>query len=249
MRQRLHFPKSLAVFVALAFVLAGCASTGGATIAPSTAGGTIAGASEVGLRLVADLPPPANTAGGTQQVISANDVVRVRVFQVSELDTTAQVDSGGQIFLPLIGAVQAGGKSVRTLQSEITQRYASRYLQNPQVTVSIEESVGQRVTVDGEFNRVGLYPVTTQTGLLQVIAQAGGLSRIADSGQIFVFRDVGGETYVAQFDVNRIRSGQQRDPRIFGGDVVIAFASGTAIMAQNLREAFGLAASVPRLGF
>jgi len=229
--------------------LAGCsASGGGATLAPTvSSNGTIQGADAAGLKVVANLPPPINTQNGATQLIAPNDVIGIDVFQVDDLDTVAQVDSMGNISLPLVGSVRAGGKSVTGLQAELISLYGSRYLQSPQITVSMKESVGQRVTVDGEVRRAGLYPTTAQTSLIQVIAQAGGFSTIADPGKVFVFRDFGGEKLVAQYDVNKIRSGQQADPRIFGGDVVVAFASGSAIFGQNLREALGLATSASGL--
>ena len=96
-----------------------------------------------------------------------------------------------QITLPLVGLTTAGGKTVQQLQREITQQYGAKYLQNPNVTVSMKESAGQRVTVDGAVARAGLYPTTAQSTLMQVVAQAGGMNSIADANKIFVFRNAG----------------------------------------------------------
>ncbi|TIM93296.1 MAG: polysaccharide export protein, partial [Mesorhizobium sp.] len=71
------------------------------------------------LQVVKDLPPPQNTQNGSEQPLSANDVLEVSVFQVDNLNRTVQVDAGGQISLPLIGTMTAAGKTVRQLEKEI----------------------------------------------------------------------------------------------------------------------------------
>src|SRR5262245_38488400 len=56
--------------------------------------------------------------------ISANDVLQVSVFQVADLNRTAQVNGNGFITLPLVGEVPVGGKTIDQAQSEITKRLA-----------------------------------------------------------------------------------------------------------------------------
>lgn len=200
-----------------------------------------------GLRTVASLPNPVDSSGAAVQRIAANDVLAIDVFRVDELDHQAEVDGSGNVTLPLIGSVRAAGRTIPEFQADLKRLYGSRYLQNPEITVSMKSSAGQRVTVDGEVRSAGLYPTGANTTLLQVVALAGGLNAIADPSKVFVFRDVGAEKLVAQYDVAAIREGRRPDPRIAGGDVVVVFASGIRIFGQNLREALGLASSASGL--
>jgi polysaccharide export outer membrane protein len=140
----------------------------------------------------------------------------------------------------LIGQVQAAGKSILALQDEITQRYGAKYLQNPQISVLMKESAGQQVTVDGSVKKPGVYPVAGNSTLLQVIAEAGGLDDIADESKVYVFRKVGVRKLVANYNVKEIRSGKRQDPRIYGGDIVVSFKSGSKVALQNLGSVLGV---------
>ncbi|MER8848749.1 polysaccharide biosynthesis/export family protein [Mesorhizobium australicum] len=198
------------------------------------------------LQVVKDLPAPQNTQNGSEQPLSANDVLEVSVFQVDNL-RTVQVDASGQISLPLIGAIIAAGKTVRQLEKEIEIAYGAKYLQSPDVTIFVKESVGQRITVDGEVNRAGIYPVSSRASLLDAIALAGGFNAVGDGGKVFVYRNFGQSRLVANYNVEAIRAGKNRNPRIYGGDVIVVFASKSKIAMNNLKDALGLASSAARI--
>lgn len=199
------------------------------------------------LQVVKDLPAPQNTQNGSEQPLSANDVLEVSVFQVDNLNRTVQVDASGQISLPLIGAMIAAGKTVRQLEKEIETAYGAKYLQSPDVTIFVKESVGQRITVDGEVNRAGIYPVSSSASLLDAIALAGGFNAVGDGGKVFVYRNFGQSRLVANYNVEEIRAGKNRSPRIYGGDVIVVFASKSKIAMNNLKDALGLASSAARI--
>ena len=226
--------------------LAGC-SSGGAGFRPAPGTATPADTGGGSLRMVADLPPPLDSDGGTTQVISPGDTLVVDVFQVDTLDATVQVDNAGNISLALVGSVPAAGKTIAALERDLESRYGARYLQRPDITVAMKDSVGQRVTVDGEVRKAGIYPIAGQATLLQVIATAGGFNDIGDPDKVYVFRAYGGEQLVAQYNVSAIRAGKRPDPRIYGGDVVVSFSSGMKVLGSNLKDALGLARSATGL--
>ncbi len=234
------------IAILAAVALAGCSSGGGLRPEPGAAA-PVDATGDGSLRVVADLPPPLDANGGTNQTIAAGDTLSVDVFQVDTLDATVQVDNSGNISLALVGSVSVAGKTLTDLETELEQRYGARYLQRPDITVSMKESVGQRVTVDGEVRRAGLYPIAGQATLLQVIATAGGFNDIGDPDKVYVFRTYGGQQLVAQYNVTAIRSGKRPDPRIYGGDVVVSFASGMKVLGSNLKDALGLARSATGL--
>lgn len=198
--------------------------------------------------MVKDLPPPLNTQDGSEILISPDDVLAVDVFGVDELDRTVQVDAAGRISLPLIGTVTAQGKSIRLLEQEIEGRYGAQYLQSPDVAIFLKESARQRVTVDGEVAKAGLYPVSSNTTLMDSIAQAGGMRDIADASKVYVYRNVGdGRKLVANYNLAQIRSGKANNPRVFGGDVIIVFTSQSKVAMNNLKEALGMASNAARV--
>jgi polysaccharide biosynthesis/export protein len=236
-----------AVIVALIALLLGCSSTGQGGEGTSVAALAAVGAGDDELRTVSELPAPPQTQGGVEQPISAADILEVAVFQVPDLSRTVQVDDGGRVSLPLIGAIDAAGKSTSTLQRDIEAAYGSRYLQSPSVSVFVKESAARRVTVDGEVTRAGVYPLPPGASLLDAVALAGGLRPVADPDKVYVFRTIDGQKLVANYSVDDIRSGGRSNPRLFGGDVVVVFASQSRVALQNLKEALGVASSAARL--
>lgn len=231
-------------------LVAGCNSTANTGSAPSDVlslqNGTTSTA-DGSLQLVKTLPPPLGTDNGAEQLLSPNDTLDISVYQADSLNRTVQIDAAGRISMPLIGVVQAAGKSVRQLEQELEQAYGRSYLQSPDITVFLKDSAGQRVTIDGEVTKAGLYPVTANATLLDVIAMAGGFRDIADQNKVYVFRTVGNRKLVANYSVAEVRSGRLPNPRIYGGDVVMVFTSQSRVAVNNLKEALGIAANASRL--
>ncbi|MER8453925.1 polysaccharide export protein [Mesorhizobium sp. M0166] len=244
------------VFVLFALpVMSACTSTSSATPSSSSSVDALQLASSStslsgggALKVVKDLPAPQNTQNGSEQPLSPNDVLEVNVFQVDNLNRTVQVDSSGQISLPLIGTIAAAGKTVRQLEQEIETAYGAKYLQSPDVSIFVKESIGQRVTVDGEVNRAGIYPVSSNSSLIDAIALAGGFNAVGDAKKVFVYRNVGPNILVANYNVEEIRGGKARNPRIYGGDKIVIFASKSKIAMNNLKDALGVASSAARIG-
>ena len=213
-------------------------SVGSTVSAPLAADTAWPGEALDGIRVVSRLPE--RTGQGGERPISADDLIRIDVFQVDQLDRSVRVGESGAIALPLIGEVKAAGLSARQLEVDLQQRYGKDYLESPQISVFVEESAAQKATVDGEVRQPGVQPVTSSSSLSSVVAEAGGLSQIADATKIFVFREASGEKLVARYDLKSIRSGGASDPRIYGGDVVIVFDSRSKTAMRNLREALGV---------
>ncbi|MGX9571829.1 polysaccharide biosynthesis/export family protein [Mesorhizobium sp. f-mel] len=253
-----HFAKSYSgmICVLLASVMvAACSSTSSPTSSSPTSidalqlASTSAPLSGGGaLQVVKDLPAPQNTQNGNEQPLSPNDVLEVNVFQVDNLNRIVQVDAGGKISLPLIGTVTAAGKTVRQLEQEIETAYGANYLQSPDVSVFVKESIGQRITVDGEVDKAGIFPVSSNSSLIDAIALAGGFNNVGDAKKVFVYRNVGPNTLVANYNVEQIRAGKSPNPRIYGGDKIVVFASKSKIALNNLKDALGVASSAARIG-
>ncbi|MER9627413.1 polysaccharide biosynthesis/export family protein [Mesorhizobium sp. M0185] len=245
-----HMSTALVLLVSLA--ISACTSTSSTTPSSSVDALQLTSSSTPlsgggALRVVKELPAPQNTQNGSEQPLSPNDVLEVNVFQVDNLNRTVQVDSAGQISLPLIGTITAAGKTVRQLEQEIETTYGAKYLQSPDVTIFVKESIGQRITVDGEVNRAGIYPVSSNSSLIDAIALAGGFNAVGDAKKVFVYRTIGPTTLVANYNVEEIRGGKSGNPRIYGGDKIVVFASKSKIAMNNLKDALGVASSAARI--
>ncbi|WP_306120554.1 MULTISPECIES: polysaccharide biosynthesis/export family protein [unclassified Roseitalea] len=233
----------LMALVALSAAACQGGTTGALDQAPTQAFARV-GDTDGEIRVVERLPEPTDTFGVAEVRIAANDLLEIDFFDVSELNRTVRVNARGQISMPLIGEVQVTGLTVPELEQRLEQRYGADYLQAPAITVTVKESFGQRVLVDGEFGRIGSKQVTSGTTLQQLVAQSGGVTQVANDRAIWIFREIGGERLVAQYSLPAIQRGQAEDPRIYGGDVVVAFESGFRVAVKNLREALGIATTV-----
>ena len=174
----------------------------------------------------ADKLTSAARPGSSGYKIGPLDVVEFSVFKVAELTRTAQVSEMGTVNLPLVGEIQAAGKTAQEVEHDLTQKLGAKYLRSPQVTVLIKEYNSQRVTIEGAVKKPGVYPIRGKLTLLQVIATAEGLDTASDS-TVVVFRQNEGKRFAARFDMSQIRSGETADPPIQSGDVIVAPTSAT----------------------
>jgi polysaccharide export outer membrane protein len=166
------------------------------------------------------------------------DKLGITVFQVDSLSGDFQVDSAGVISFPLIGTVEAQGKTPPELAQQIASRLGTKYLQSPNVQVSIKESTSQTITIDGSVRQPGVYPVKGATSLMRAVALARGASEDANTSRVVVFRTIKGQRMAAAFDLAAIRRAQAEDPLIYGNDVVIVDGSKARAI---LRDVLGTA--------
>ena len=161
-------------------------------------------------------------SGTTEYRIGAQDLLDISVFLNQDLKREVRVNTEGQISLPLVGTVQAGGKTVEELEKELMALYSKTYLQNPQITVFVKEFTSQRVTLEGAVKTAGIFPIKGKTSLMQAIAMAGGVNMdMADLESVLVFRTVNGQRMAAKFNLAEIRKGEAADPQIYGDDIVV----------------------------
>lgn len=185
------------------------------------------------------VPPVDATRPAPEYRIGALDTLRITVFQEKDLSfEEIVIDSAGNLSMPLIGLVQAQGRTAPELARELERRYGANYLVNPQVTVSVTSSVSQNVTVQGEVRRPGVYPIKGPTTLLQAISLAEGETNVAALNQVVVFRVAGGKRLGAVFDVGAIRRGEADDPALLGSDqVIVGYANAKGLWRDTLQAA------------
>jgi polysaccharide export outer membrane protein len=111
-----------------------------------------------------------------EYALGAGDTIRVQVFQNPDLTIEARVSESGTISFPLIGAVQLGGLSLGGAEQKIADALQTGgFVRKPQVNISLLQVRGNQVTVLGQVNRPGRFPIETlNTRVSDVLAAAGG---------------------------------------------------------------------------
>ena len=112
--------------------------------------------------------------------LGAGDVVRITVFQNPDLTTETRVSEAGTITFPLIGSVTVGGRSTSQVERVITDRLRDGgFVNRPQVNATVLQFKSIQVSVLGQVNRPGKYPLEqTQNRLTEVLALAGGVTAL-----------------------------------------------------------------------
>lgn len=166
--------------------------------------------------------PEAQPSPTVARPLRPGDSIAVAVFREPDLGAEKLVlDSLGNVQLPLLGEVTAGGQTPAELSRTITQRLGARYLRRPQVTVALLDSVALSMSVEGQVKSPGVFPVGPNETLLTSLARAGSPGQTAKLDEVVVFRTVNGQRMGAVFDLQQIRTGAAPDPQILDGDTIV----------------------------
>lgn len=189
----------------------------------------------------ASLPAPGRadlSSDARPYLIGPFDKLRINVFGVPELsEQDVQVDASGRLSFPLVGTIEAGGRTPNEVADLLQARLRAQYIRDPQVTVNLTETVSQVITVDGQVQQPGLYPVVGRMTLMRAVATARGLSEFAKEDDIVVFRTVDNQKYAALYNLKPIRRGMYEDPEVYANDVVVVGDSNAKRLFRNLISA------------
>lgn len=199
----------------------------------------LGGAPGLAVVTASDLPrPESGFFEARPYLVGPFDTLTIDVFGVEELSKReVQIDASGRVSFPLVGSLEAAGKTPRQIEQEIEAALAGSYVRDPQVTVNLEETVSQVVTVDGQVREPGLYPVVGRMTLMQGVATASGLTEFAKVDDVVIFRETGGQRYAALYNLGAIRRGIYGDPEIFAGDIVVVGESNSRRLFRDVLAA------------
>jgi protein involved in polysaccharide export with SLBB domain len=113
--------------------------------------------------------------------VGTGDLLEISVFEVEELSKIRlRVPGRGVISLPLIGQIQATGRTTAELEEEIRTRLQRKFMHEPQVSVFLQEHNSQRISVIGAVRKGGVFNLTRPLRLADALALAEGLTEEAD---------------------------------------------------------------------
>jgi len=177
-----------------------------------------------GLVLMAALAGPALAAeaDAPAYLVQPGDVLSISVWREEGLDREVLVRPDGGLSFPLVGNVQASGKSIEQLQAEVAGKL-KRFIPDPSVTVAVLKLDGNKVYVIGKVNRPGEFPVTRNVDVVQALAMAGGMTPYAAVNKIHILRRSSGKQTAIPFAYGDVEKGQDLEQNIVlkAGDVVV----------------------------
>ena len=158
----------------------------------------------------------------TSYRIGPQDVLKVDVWKELELTRSVPVRPDGKISLPLLNDVQASGLTAMELAINITEGL-KKFINNPQVTVTVTEINSRRVYVNGEVTRPGAFALLPNMTVLQALTSAGGFTQFARTNKIYVLRTEGGKQVKHPFNYKDVVNGKRPEDNIVlqPGDTIV----------------------------
>ncbi len=163
-----------------------------------------------------------NSAQDPTYKIGPQDILKIDVWKEEQLTRTVPVRPDGKITLPLLNDVQAVGLAPMELASEISEQL-KKYINNPQVTVSVTEINSRRVYVTGEVMKGGAFALLPHMTVLQALSSSGGFTQFARVKNIYVLRTENGKQVKLSFNYKEAVSGRNpaQNIELQPGDVIV----------------------------
>jgi polysaccharide biosynthesis/export protein len=164
---------------------------------------------------VTGLASAQNATGETEEAayrLGPEDVLQIQVWNRPDLTGSFVVGFAGKLQLPLVGEVDAQGRTLEELASLLTERYQLLDPSIAEVMVGVAQYNSRSVTVVGEVHTPGRYGFRSIPDLWSVILNAGGSTPDADLGRVQVIRGEPGESGLKTVTVDLSR-GVERTPK------------------------------------
>jgi polysaccharide export outer membrane protein len=154
--------------------------------------------------------------------VKPGDLLAISVWKEEALQGDVLVTPDGAFAFPLVGQVDARGKTVAELQKTLTDRLV-KYISDPVVTVSVREIRGNKIYVIGQVNKPGEFIVNPRVDVMQALSMAAGSTAFASLSNIIILRREGGKQEAIRFDYTDVAKGRNLEQNIElrSGDIVV----------------------------
>lgn len=141
-----------------------------------------------------------------EYVIGPEDVLDINVFEASEMNRQVRVSAGGEISLPLLGAVAAAGLTPRELETTLEELLHQKYMKDPHVSVFVRDMQSHPVSVMGAVRKPGVFQIRGNKTLLEILSLAEGLAD--DAGETVIILRRTGEKNAPEFASAKTRDAE-----------------------------------------
>lgn len=165
---------------------------------------------------------PALAADPEPYRIQPGDVLVVSVWKEQDLQSEVLVRPDGGLSFPLVGDLQASGRTVDELRTTVDERLR-KFIPDPSVTIAVKHIGGNRVYVIGKVNRPGEFPFSQPIDVMQALSLAGGATSFAALDEIQILRREHGRQTALRFRYSEVEVGRKLEQNILlkSGDTVV----------------------------
>lgn len=166
--------------------------------------------------------PTAPATKDSEYRIGPLDILQIDVWKEPEITRAIPVRPDGKISLPLLNDVQAAGLTAMQLAG-VLREGLTKYLTNPQVTVTVTTINSRRVFLTGEVSRTGALPLLPNMTVLQALSSAGGFTPFARMKDIYILRMENGRQVKYPFHYRDVVKGKRQEENILlqPNDVIV----------------------------
>ena len=189
-----------------------------------------------------DTASPSRPLANSNVKLGIGDLIEVTVFGVPDLSTRTRISGSGDIYLPLVDYVHVADLTTDEAQLLIQKRLEDGgFVRNPHVSIFVNDSASQSITVLGEVNRPGAYPAIGERRLYDILSAAGGLNDRA--GRAVTIEHRGDTDHPDQRVELQLSSNLADDTKnnvdIYPGDTIIVSRAGVVYVVGDVGHPSG----------
>ena len=178
-------------------------------------------------------------AASSNTELGIGDLIEIAVFGVPDLATKTRIGGSGDVYFPLIDYVHIAGLTTDEAQALIQKRLEDGgFVRNPHVSIFVDESASQAITMAGEVNHPGPYPAIGERRLFDLISAAGGLSDKAGRNVTIERRANPGQPIELQLSSN-LAEDARNNVDVFPGDTIIVSRAGVVYVVGDVNHPSG----------
>jgi polysaccharide export outer membrane protein len=171
--------------------------------------------------------------------LGVGDLVEISVFGVPDLSTKARISGSGDIYLPLVDYIHVADLTTDEAQDLIQKRLEDGgFVRGPHVSIFVDESASQSITLIGEVTRPGPYPAIGDRRLFDVISVAGGLTDKAGRSVTIERRGNPDQKIELQLSAN-LAEDTKNNVEVYPGDTIIISRAGIVYVVGDVQRPSG----------
>jgi polysaccharide export outer membrane protein len=176
--------------------------------------------------------------------LGIGDLIDVTVFGVPDLSTKTRVSSSGDIYLPLVDYVHVADLTTDEAQELIQKRLEDGgFVRGPHVSIFVDESASQAITLLGEVGHPGPYPAIGERRLFDLISAAGGLTEKAGRSITIEHHGDPSQKVEVQLSSTNLAEDTQDNVDLYPGDLVIVSRAGIVYVVGDVQRPSGFLVS------
>lgn len=156
---------------------------------------------------------PSKSEEVSTYVIGGTDIITVSVWKEPDFSMNIVVRPDGMISMPLLGDIKAEGLTPVQLSMVLAEKLR-KYVNDPQVTIIVNQINSRVVYIVGEVNRAGTFPMLPNMTVLSALAGAGGFTQFAKTKNIHILRTESGVQKKFKFNYNEVIKGNRPEQNI-----------------------------------